>query len=114
MSRVVPQPVVSLTILALWMSLAPSPSLGQLLLGGALALAIPWFTHALWPDHPRLARPAAAAALFLRVLADIVVANIEVARLVLGPLDRLNPHLIELPLDLDGRLVDLLHDLRPL
>ena len=43
--------------------------------------------------------------LVLRVLWDIVVANLEVARLVLGPSDRLHPAFIELPLDIDEPFV---------
>ncbi len=105
MRRILPQPVVSLLILALWMALAPAMTIGQFLLGSVLAIIIPCFTQRLWPDRPRLRRPLLAARLFLRVLADIIIANIEVARLVLGPLDRLNPHFIEIPLDMDDPFV---------
>ena len=105
MSRVLPQPLVSLMILALWIAIAPSPSLGQVVLGGVVALAIPWFTHPFWPDPPRLLRPGVAALLFLRVIWDIVVANVEVAQLVLGPADRLHPVFIELPLEIDDPFV---------
>lgn len=105
MRRVLPQPLVSLMILALWIAIAPAPSLGQFLLGGAIALAIPWFTHPFWPEAPRLARPAVAVRLFLQVLWDIVVANVEVARLVLGPADRLHPAFIELPLEIEDPFV---------
>ena len=105
MRRVLPQPLVSLMILALWVAIAPAPSLGQVLLGGAIALAIPWFTHPFWPEAPRLARPGVAVLLFLRVLWDIVVANVEVARLVLGPADRLHPVFIELPLEIEDPFV---------
>lgn len=105
MSRVLPQPLMSLAILALWIAIAPAPSLGQVVLGGAVALVIPWFTHPFWPDAPRLVRPWVAMRLFLRVLWDIVVANVEVARLVLGPADRLHPVFIELPLDIEDPFV---------
>ena len=105
MRRVLPQPLVSLMILALWIAIAPAPSLGQFLLGGAIALAIPWFTHPFWPEAPRLARPGVAVRLFLQVLWDIVVANVEVARLVLGPADRLHPAFIELPLEIEDPFV---------
>ena len=105
MRRVLPQPLVSLMILALWVAIAPAPSLGQFLLGGAIALAIPWFTHPFWPEAPRLARPGVAVRLFLQVLWDIVVANVEVARLVLGPADRLHPAFIELPLEIEDPFV---------
>ncbi len=105
MSRVLPQPLVSLAILALWLAIAPAPSLGQLVLGGVVALAIPWVTHPFWPDAPRLVRPWVAVRLFLRVLWDIIVANVEVARLVLGPADRLHPVFIELPLEIEDPFV---------
>jgi multicomponent K+:H+ antiporter subunit E len=105
MRRVLPQPVISLMILGLWIAIAPAPSLGQFLLGGAIALAIPWFTHPFWPEAPRLARPGVAVRLFLQVLWDIVVANVEVARLVLGPSDRLHPAFIELPLEIEDPFV---------
>jgi len=105
MTRLLPQPFVSLAILGLWMALATEPSAGQFILGTIVALAIPPFTQGLWPDRPRLVRPFAAIALFVRVVFDIITANVQVARLVLGPLDRLNPHLIEIPLDIEDPLV---------
>lgn len=105
MSRLLPQPFVSLSILGLWMVLAPSMSAGNFILGGVIALVIPWVTKGFWPDRPRIARPVAAVLLFLRVIGDIIVANIEVARLVLGPLDRLHPHFLDIPLDIDDPFV---------
>jgi len=110
MRRALPQPVMSLAILALWMALAPAPSLGQLLLGAMLALAIPLFTHPFWPDPPRLRRPLGRslfqmARLTLRVLQDIIVANLQVARLVLGPLARLRPNFIEYRLAIEDPFV---------
>jgi multicomponent K+:H+ antiporter subunit E len=105
MTRLLPRPYISLSILALWMVLATEPSAGQFILAAAVAIAIPPFTQSLWPDPPRLVRPFAAIALFVRVVADIIIANLEVARLVLGPLERLNPHLLEIPLDIDDPFV---------
>ena len=37
--------------------------------------------------------------------ADIVVANIQVARQVLGPLERIRPGFVEVPLDLEDAFV---------
>lgn len=101
LKRFLPQPLVSLAVLALWLALASSPSFGQILLGAALALVIPHVTAGFWPDRPRFAKPGKALLLALSVLADIIVANLEVARLVLGPLDRLAPDFVEVPLDLE-------------
>lgn len=98
--RLLPHPLLSLAILGLWMALAPASGLGQLLLGALLAIVIPWMTRALWPDRPRLKRPLLGAVLFIRVVGDIIVANGQVARLVLGPLDRLKPGFVEVPLDI--------------
>lgn len=98
--RVLPQPLVSMAILGLWMALAPQPSLGHFLLATLLAIVIPWGTRELWPDRPRLRRPVVGAALFIRVVGDIIVANWQVARRVLGPLDRLHPSFVEVPLDI--------------
>lgn len=103
--RLLPHPVVSLTILALWMVLAQGLSLGDLLLGAALALFIPIATNGFWPDRPRLHRPVRAVRLFARILTDIIVANWQVALLVLGPIDRLAPKFIEVPLAIDDDFV---------
>ncbi|UYN94652.1 MAG: Na+/H+ antiporter subunit E [Enhydrobacter sp.] len=98
-ARLLPQPLVSVVILGVWLVLAPAISLGHFLLAAILAVAIPILTSNLWFDRPRLVRPWVAVLLFARVMGDIVVANWQVARLVLGPLDRLRPAFIEIPLD---------------
>jgi multicomponent K+:H+ antiporter subunit E len=51
-------------------------------------------------DPVRMRRPGVVLRLLCVVLWDIVVANIAVARRVLGPLARLKPGFIEVPLDL--------------
>lgn len=99
--HLLPQPFVSLAILALWLALAPSPDFGQVMLGAALGITIPRITVHFWPRRPRLARPRTVVLLFLHVLWDIIVANWQVARLVLGPLDRITPGFLEVPLDID-------------
>lgn len=83
--RLLPQPVLSLVIVALWLGLAGSVSVGQVLLGALLGLLLPRLTQSFWPDRPRLARPVAGVRLVAVVLFDIVVANWQVARRVLGP-----------------------------
>ena len=103
--RILPQPWVSLAIFVLWMELAPSFSANNAVLAAAVALTIPWLTQSFWPDRPRFVRPFAGAVLFLRVLWDIIVANIEVARLVLGPIERLRPSFVEVPLAIEDPFV---------
>jgi multicomponent K+:H+ antiporter subunit E len=105
LARVLPQPTISLAIIGLWMVLAPSPSLGNLLLAVILGVSIPWITQSFWPDRPHLARPLTGIALFVRVVGDIILANWEVARLVVGPLDRLKPAFIDVPVEIDNPFV---------
>lgn len=104
-SRLLPQPIVTLGIIGLWMALAAGLSLGNLLLAVILGVMIPLLTQGFWPGQPTIARPLLAIALFARVVVDIVVANLEVARLVIGPLDRLTPAFVEVPLDIEDPFV---------
>lgn len=98
MSRLVPHPWLSAalfaTALMLW-GVAPLPLAGAAL----LALAIPLALGRLGAPGVALARPALAARLALLVLWDIVVANVAVARLILGPMRQLRPAFVEVPLD---------------
>jgi multicomponent K+:H+ antiporter subunit E len=105
MSRLLPQPVTSTLVFALWLLLAPEPGTGTLIMAALLALALPLLTRAFWPAPPRLARPLVAAQLVLRVLGDIVRANITVARQVLGPPERLRPAVFHVPLDIEEPFV---------
>ncbi|MBL0165677.1 MAG: Na+/H+ antiporter subunit E [Propionivibrio sp.] len=100
LKQLIPRPVLSLTVLLLWIAITNAGSLGLLLLGLLLALIIPRQTLSFWPQAPRLANPLRALR-FLGVFAlDIVVANWGVARRIIGPPERLSPALVEIPLDL--------------
>ena len=100
MSGVLPRPGLSLLILGLWLVLAPGPSLGQVLIGLALAIALPLATRGFWPGRVRVRRPVAAMRLLGVVVADIVTANMLVARQVLGPPEALRPGFLDVPLDI--------------
>jgi multicomponent K+:H+ antiporter subunit E len=76
-------------------SLAPLHVAGAALVGLGLPLLLSRFDDAA-PVNPRL---GASLRLLLVVLWDIVVANINVARLILGPMGRLRPTFVEVPLD---------------
>jgi len=100
MRCIFPRPALSAAIFLLWAALTNAASLGTLLLGALLALALPFLTRPFWPDAPRLASPGTALLLAARVAVDIVVANGAVARRVVGPVARLKPAFVEVPLDL--------------
>ena len=100
MRAVLPLPRVSLMVFLLWAVITNAASLGQLVLGALLAIVIPLLSRDFWPDPPPLLRPWRGLR-FLGIFAlDIVTANWRVARQVVGPLYRLSPTLVEVPLDL--------------
>jgi multicomponent K+:H+ antiporter subunit E len=82
--RLLPSPVLSGALLALWILLNQSVAPGSLLLGALLALAAPALTASLRPTPVRLRRPGAAARLLARVVLDSLRSNVAVIRAVLG------------------------------
>lgn len=100
MRRLLPRPALSAIIFLLWVALSNAATPGTLLLGGLLALVLPFVTRPFWSDAPRLARPGRLFSLALRIATDIILANLSVARRVIGPVSRLKPAFIEVPLDL--------------
>lgn len=95
-----PHPYLSLTLVLVWLLLVNELSLGQALLGAVLGVLIPLYTSSFWPERPHPARPGLLARYLLRLFRDILVANLQVARLVLGPRARLRPALIAYRLEL--------------
>jgi multicomponent K+:H+ antiporter subunit E len=101
MSRIVPYPLTSAGLLALWLLLNQSISLGHILIGGAIALAGGWSLAALKPPATRPRKLATIVRLAGRVTWDIILSNIAVAGIILGAgRDRRAAGFVEIPLDL--------------
>ncbi len=100
MKRLFPSPLLSAMLFIVWPLLNQSWSLGQLVFGALLAFVIPLFTEALRPDKAVLGKPLKIARLGFVVLWDIVTANIQVARLILGPEAAIRPRFVWLPLSI--------------
>lgn len=101
--RIFPHPVLSVTLVILWMLLVNRFALGSLVMAVILAIAIPLLTAAWWPDRPRIARPLALIPYMALVLWDVIVANIQVAKIVLFmPSDQIRSAFITVPIDLDS------------
>lgn len=105
MKRLFPQPGLSLLLIVMWLLLTNSLNLGQLLLGCLLGVAIPLLCRRFLLGVPRVRKPLKLAGFALLVLYDIVVANLHVARLVLGRRDRLRPAFVEVPIDIRDEFV---------
>lgn len=97
---VLPQPLVSAVLLAVWLLAHNAVTPGLVLLGALLAVAIPLATQRFWPEYPRRVRYAPLARLVFVVLFDILLANVRVARLILGPRARLRPAFFTVPVTL--------------
>lgn len=76
--RLLPAPLMSAALLALWLVLARSVSAGQVVIGLLLALAAPLVSASLMPTV-HVKRPLVVVRFILRVGHDVVLSNIEVA-----------------------------------
>ena len=98
--RLLPHPLLSLTVVLLWAVISNAASSGLLLLGGLLAFVVPLLTRPFWPAPPRLIRPWLALRFCAVFAADVFTANWRVAWRVIGPLHRLSPAFVEVPLEI--------------
>ncbi|WP_425091565.1 Na+/H+ antiporter subunit E [Tropicimonas sp. S265A] len=101
LARFIPHPILSVTLVLVWLALVNTFTLGNLILGSALGLFIPMLTAAYWPDRPLIGRPLKIAEYILIVLWDIVVANVQVAMIILfRPKPSIRSEWIVVPLEL--------------
>lgn len=99
--RLLPRPLFSLVLWATWLLASGSLSLGAVLLGGVLAVAIPWIFRDFWPEAPALGSVVALFRYLWIVAFDILIANLVVARLILGRSRSLEPAWLEIPLEVE-------------
>jgi multicomponent K+:H+ antiporter subunit E len=96
MRQACPFPTLSMAIAGTWLVLT---GMSPLHLGAAalFGLVIPLIIAPLLDVLPRVRSLSAGMRLALRVVWDIIVANITVAGLVLGPVSRLRPAFVQVP-----------------
>ena len=92
-------PWLSVLLSITWLLLQHSLSVFHMLSGVLIGLIVPRLLKDFLPD-PRRLNMRAAVRLGGVVLWDIVVSNITVARLVLGPMSRMQPAWVPVPLTL--------------
>lgn len=83
MKRLLPHPGLTLLLVTMWMLVLNSLSMGGFLLGLFFAIVVPLFTAPFWPDRPQMRLGLPLLGYAFLVLWDIVVANFQVARLIL-------------------------------
>ncbi|MEX6503147.1 Na+/H+ antiporter subunit E [Pseudomonas zhanjiangensis] len=102
--RWLPHPLLSPCLLLVWLLLVNDFGLGNLLLGALLGWLIPLVSQRFWINPPQIQRPLKLCLFLLRVIGDIVIANLQVAKLILGPSSKLRPAFVEIPLALEDEL----------
>jgi len=96
-----PHPLLTVVLAVVWVLLQNGVTAGMVVFGIILGIIIPWMTSIWWPDRPKGFRIGRMIPYSLLVMWDIIVANIEVAWIVLTvPNAKLKPAWIVVPLDL--------------
>lgn len=93
-----PHVFLSAFMVVFWLLLTNSISVGNIVMGLFLSWLIPYLTQSFWPQSMTLSHPLLALRFVLIVLWDIVVANFEVALLILGSRQKLQPAFMKIPL----------------
>ncbi|MEL7133256.1 MAG: Na+/H+ antiporter subunit E [Pseudomonadota bacterium] len=96
-----PHPFLTLILAVVWTLLQNDVSAGMVMFGIILGILIPRITAIWWPESPKGFRLGRMGLYAVMVIRDIIVANIEVAWIVLTvPNEKLKPAWIVVPLDL--------------
>lgn len=100
MSRVLPYPLLTASLLTMWL-LLNGLSAGHIVLGSIVAFMASRAMVALQPDKPRLRRWGLIPKLIALVLADVLRSNIEVAGIILrGRRKEFSSGFVMIPLEL--------------
>lgn len=86
-SRVLPYPLLTVSLIIFWMTIN-SFSAGHLLLGTGVALIASWAMASLRPAKPRIRNWHKLVKLIAIVLYDIVLSNISVVKIILFQRER--------------------------
>ena len=104
MRRLLPHPLLTVSLALLWLLLVNQLSAGHLLLGALLGWLIPFATSSFWPEQIRIRHPLTLLGFLVVFVYDIVRGSFLVAWLIqLGP-RRLRPVFVEVPLALETDL----------
>lgn len=99
-----PMPIHSAVLFCVWLLLNDSLAPGHLLLAALFALVIPKLCYPLQATQPKVHKPLKIIRYFFVLMADIIVANLRVARLILISNRKLRPGFVAVPLDLKDDL----------
>lgn len=99
--RLYPHPMLSVLLFLVWFGLVNQLKIGSAVMALILATAIPILTAPWWPNRAVIRDWPALARYVLLVLWDIVVANIQVAKIILFmPRDKIQSRWVAVPIEL--------------
>ena len=104
MNNLIPAPFLSLFLLFFWLLLQNKISPGIVVLGAILALLIPLYTNRGRDFPAKIHKPFKVVEYFILLLIDIIISNLNIAAIILLPRRRIQPALIEYPLDIVGEV----------
>ncbi|NLQ17388.1 Na+/H+ antiporter subunit E [Marinomonas sp. M1K-6] len=99
-----PMPFHSVLLFVVWLLLNNSISAGHMTLAAFFAITIPWLVTGMRDEHPKILKPWLAIRYVLMVMWDILTANVEVALLIIGPVKKLNPGFVAIPIEMNSDL----------
>ncbi len=101
--RFLPHPLLTVLLILLWVALQNSFTIAVWVGAVFLGVVIPIYTANFWPNRPKVRSPLKGLVFILIVSWDILVANVQVAFLILfrHP-DQLRTRWVTVPLDLSG------------
>ncbi|MBU1294117.1 MAG: Na+/H+ antiporter subunit E [Gammaproteobacteria bacterium] len=102
--KLFPMPFHSLLLFVVWLLLNNSISAGHMVLAVFFAITIPLLVNSMRDEHPKILKPWLAIRYILMVLKDILTANVEVALLIIGPIKKLTPGFVAIPINIDSDL----------
>lgn len=103
MKRLFPHPGLTALLVIIWMLALNSFSFGGFLVALVLGIAVPLFTAPFWPDRPQVRFGLPLAKYVLLVMWDIVIANFQIAWIILFRRSRdLRPAWLMIPLDVSS------------
>jgi multicomponent K+:H+ antiporter subunit E len=104
MRRLLPHPLLTISLLVLWLLLVNQLSAGHIVLGALLGWLIPFVTSGFWPEQIRIRHPLTLLHYLVILIVDIVRGSFHVAHLILLGPQRLRPAFVEIPLALQTDL----------
>jgi multicomponent K+:H+ antiporter subunit E len=100
MRRLLPHPLLAVSLAFLWLLLVNQVTAGHVALGALLGWLIPFATSPFWPEHIRIRHPLALLRYLGVFVIDVVRGSFVVARLILLGPGHVRPAFVVVPLTL--------------